>query len=248
VLAIDQECGKPMKRIMLPIVRDDRAAIGSVAIAPVLMTVVALALTSPAFAQFTPNSPTLSDAGDAAPSAATDSPADVLIEGIELIAAADAGSASGDVAADHSDWVRSDDKDSDNGSRPDKVLEVPQVVDPVNAQASAGGSQGAPGGDASSQDQVGSIDDYQDEGDGDIGSIYIFPGALNPYAVGTFRAHPGPLNPAFKPGYVPINPSGSNLGRPGANGMNTAIGSTSPMLPAPRNMAPMPGGWWNRAR
>jgi hypothetical protein len=248
VLAIDWERSKSMKRILLLIVRGDRSAVGF-AIASILMIVmivVALALASPALAKFTPDSPASSDAEDAAPPAVADPPADVPIDGVASPAAAAASSASDDSAAEHSGWVRSDDVDTSNP--PDRVLEVPQVANPSDGPPTASTSgQAGPNDDSSSPDQVGSINDYQDEDDGDIGGGYIGPGTLYPYGAGTFRANAGPLNPAFRPGYVPINPYGPNIGRPGMNGMNTAVGSTSPMLPGPRNLSPMPGGWWNRS-
>jgi hypothetical protein len=235
-----------MKGILLPIVRGDRAAVGFVAIALILVTAMALALASPALAQFTPDSPAASDAEDAAPPVAADPPAPIGSV-TSTAAAAAASSASDGSAADNSGWVRSDDEDS--GGPPDKVLEVPQVVDPADGQPSAGaGGQAAPNGDSSSPDQVGSVDDYQDEQDGDIGGVYISPGALSPFGGGRFRANPGPLNPAFGSANARINQFGPNIARPGFNGMNTAIGSTSPMFPGPRNLSPMPGGWWNRSR
>ncbi len=237
-----------MKRILLPIVRGDRAAVSFVVLAPILVTAMALALVPPAFAQSSPDSSVPSDTGYAVPPAPADPPADAPIDGVEPLAAAANGSASDDPAAEHSGWVRSGDEDSDNGNSPSKVLEVPQVVDPASAQPSAGAGQAARDGDSSSPDQVGSIDDYQDEDDTGIAGVYIAPlprGSLNPYGVGSFRQ--APVNPAFLPGYVPINPTGGMIARPRTNGMNAAIGPTSPMLPGPRSSMPIPGGWWNRA-
>jgi hypothetical protein len=241
VLAIDWERSKLMKGILLPIVRGDRSAVGF-AIASILMIAAALAPTPPAFAQFTPDSAASSGAEDAAPPVAADPPADVPIDSAAAPAAGAASSASDDSVAEHSGWVRSGDVDTSNP--PDKVLEVPQVANPGDGQPTASTSgQAGPNDDSSSPDQVGSINDYQDEDDGDIGGGYIGPGTLYPNGAGTFRANAGTPNPAFGSGYVPINPSGPNIGRPGINGMNTAVGSTSPMLPGPRNLSPLPGGW-----
>jgi hypothetical protein len=241
VLAIDQERGKSMKKILLSIVRGDLAAIGFVAVAPILVMAVTLALAPPALAQFTPDSPSVSDSEDPSPPAIADPPADVPIESAAPAAAASA-SASDHSAADHSGWDRA--SDEDNSGPPDKVLEVPQVVAPADGQPPAATGQAAPNGDSSSPDQVGSVDDYQDEDDGDLGGGgYVSAGALNSVRVGTVGGNPGPLNPALGSGYIPMNPSGANLARPGANGMNTAIGSTSPMLPSSHGLSPMPGRW-----
>jgi hypothetical protein len=238
-----------MKRVLLSIVRGDRVGSGLFAIALILAAAVVLALAPPALAQFTSDAPpAVSDSGDAASPPAADPPADVPIDSLEPMAA-DGGAASDDSAAKHPDWVRSGDEGSGNGAAPDQVLEVPQAADPATAQPSDGAGQTARDGDSSSSDQVGSIGDYQDEQYGEIGiGGLITPGALNPYGPGTFRANSGTPNPALGRGYVPINPSGANMARPSANGMNTAIGSTSPMLPGPRNLSPSPGGWWSRGR
>jgi len=151
-------------------------------------------------------------------------------------------SASDDSAADHSGWVRSDDVETDNSS-PDQVLEVPQVAAPANSD---GNDQAAPNGD-SAPDQVGSVDDYQDEDDVNVSGIYIQQGGVNAYGYNPSLRN-GRVNPAFGPFYPRSNSSsGPSMNRPGNNGMNTAIGSTSPMMPTPHSLSPMPGGWWNRA-
>jgi hypothetical protein len=244
-----------MKRILLSIVRGDRAAVGFIAIAPVLVSAVALAFAPLACAQFTSDPPAVSDTGDAAPPAVADPPADVPIDGAAPADAADSSAApaaasasdstSDDSITEHSGWVRSGDEETGNDAPPDQVLEVPQAVNPADAQSGGGSGQTAGNGDSSSPDQsspdqVGSVGDYQDE-DAFGGGGYINSGALNPYGPGAGRAHAGSLN--FGSGYVPTNPYGPIIGRPGGNGMNTAIGSSSPMLPGPANLSPMPGRW-----
>ena len=228
-------------------VRGDRSAVGCAAIAAIIMMAVTFALAPPARAQAHRDSP-IPDAGCAEPPPAADPPADAPIEGIEPIAAADAGSGSDDAAEEHSGWVRSgDDDDSDNQNSPSKVLEVPQVVDPANAQPDPG--QAAGDDDSSSQDQVGSIGEYQSEDDTDVavGAIGpLPPGVLNPYGPGTIPANSAPLNHASGPAYVPA--FRANIGRPGAGGLNAAIGPTSPMFPS-HNFTSIRGGfrggWWH---
>jgi hypothetical protein len=250
VLAIYQESDESMKRILLPIVRGNRVPVGPAAIASIFVTAATLVLTPPTFAQSAPDSLALPAAGDAAPPAVADPPADAPIDGIAPLTVAASGSASEDPAEEHSGWVRSGDVETDNGNPRDKVLEVPQVVDPANAQPSDAAGQATRDGDSSSDDQVGSIDDYQDQEETGVVGVYIAPiprGGVNPYGINTGRVNPG-LNPPFVPGYFPMSPSGLNIALPSGNGMNTAVGPTSPMLPARRNMAPSPGGWWIRAR
>jgi hypothetical protein len=233
-----------MNTILWPIVRGDRATVSFAALTPIIIAIMAavtLALTPPARAQSAVDSSALVEEGYAEPPATADPPADAPIDGIAPIAAADSPD---DSAAANSGWVRSDDTDSDDGAS--KVLEVPQVVDPANAQP--GKDQAAHDGDSSSEDQVGSVDDYQDEYDTEIAGVYIpyIPvvpgGSPNPYG---YRSNPG-LNPSFGPSYAPFSPAGSNIARPGAAGMNGAIGPTSPMFP--HNFAPIPGGWGFHAR
>jgi len=248
VLAIYQERDESMNRVLLSLIRGNRAAVGFAAIAPILVIAVALALVPPALAQSTTDSLALPAAEDAAPPAIADPPADAPIDGIAPLTTAASGSASDDSAEDRSGWVRSGDVETDTANPRDKVLEVPQVVDPANAQSSGDPGQAARDGNSSSDDQVGSIDDYQDEEDAGVAGGYVnqIPrGNMNLYGINTGRMSPG-INSAFGPGYVPANPSGPNIALPSGNGMNTAVGSTSPMLP--HNMPPSPGGWWIRAR
>ena len=234
-----------MNRILLSLIRGNRAAVGFAAIAPILVMAVVLALVPPTLAQSTTDTLALSAAEDASPPAIADPPADAPIDGIAPLTKAASGSASDDSAEDRSGWVRSGDVETDTANPRDKVLEVPQVVDPANAQPSGDTGQAARDGNSSSDDQVGSIDDYQDEEDTGVYINQIPQGGVNAYGINTGRMSPG-INSAFGRGYVPTNPSGPNIALPSGNGMNTAVGSSSPMLP--HNMPPSPGGWWIRAR
>lgn len=240
-----------MKNNWLPIVPGNRAAVGIAAVASILVTTFTLVLTPPTFAQSDPDSTVPPGAGDAVPAAVADPPADAPIDGVAPLTVVAGGSASDDSSAEHSGWVRSGDVATDNGNPQDQVLEVPQVVDPADTQPSDGADQAARDGASSSDDQVGSINDYQDEEDIGVAGVYInqIPqGGPNPYGISSYRINPR-LNPGFAPGYVPANPPRSNIALLGRNGMNTAVGSTSPMLPTTHNMAPGPGGgWWTRAR
>ena len=202
--------------------------------------------------------------GDALPSGAP--PIDLAspLGGIAPIAAADGGSTS----SSHSGWDRVGDSESDSHSDSDdsgnSVLEVPQAV-PTDASPAGGNGQSAQGGDSSPPDEIGSVNDYQDEQDNTVIGVYITPPngppVLNPpSSVGTFgagRASKVPDQPNNGP--ILLRPGVGGM-RPFAGGMNSAIMPTSPMYPrgmpmvqsnrpmVPRNSAPIPGGWWNRAR
>lgn len=251
-----------MNRKLLLNIRGGRAAVSFITIAPIMMAVAALTLAAPAFAQSTLDSSSAPDTGyalpppDGGPLADPAMPNDAAPndampnDGIEPIAAADGGSGG---AAARSGWDRIGDVDTSTASEDPagKVLELPQVVPPATAQPSDGADQTAQDGASSSPDQVGSVDDYQDAQDSTIIGVYVAPlptgpWVVNPYGVGTFRSNQAPMNPRFLPGFVPMFPPGATAMRPLANGMNAAIVPASPMLP--RSSAPIPGGWWNRAR
>jgi hypothetical protein len=165
------------------------------------------------------------------------------------------------------EWDRVGDSESNNnsdsGDSGDKVLEVPRAL-PPDASPASGNGQSAQGGDSLPPDEVGSVDDYQDEQDDGVIGVYIAPPngppVLNPpFSVGTF-GNQSPARVPAQPNNGPILPPGVGGIRPFAGGMNSAIMPTSPMFPrgmpmgqgvspmAPRNSAPIPGGWWNRAR
>ena len=139
-------------------------------------------------------------------------------------------------AAAHSGWDRVGDvyTDTDSDSRADKVLEVPQVLPPADPQPPDDAEQTAQDGESQMPDQVGSIDDYQDEEDSAVMGVYgvpvlLGPAGINSFGVSAFRSIQAPLNPSFGPrfvpGFVPLVP------RPVAGGMNSAILPTSPMFP-----------------
>jgi hypothetical protein len=147
---------------------------------------------------------------------------------VKPVAAADNDSS----AAAHSGWDRVGDVYTDTNSEgTDEVLEVPQVGSPTNSQPSEDADQMAQESGSQSQDlgpppdQVGSIDDYQDEDDALMGAYgFSIPFAvvgINPYRVRAFRA---PRNPRFAHGFGPEIPR--------AGGMNSAILQTSPMFPS----------------
>src|SRR5580698_6460872 len=172
-----------MKTILLPIVRSvvrlifpriyscDRA-ISFVAIAPVFITAVALAVAPPARAQSSLDSTAVSDPAYDGPPPVADPPADVPIDGGVPLAKPASASPSADSAADSANSARSDasddDGDTDDEIPSNQVLELPQVIDPASglstsatAQASTGDGQSAdataqaPSDDSSSADQVG---------------------------------------------------------------------------------------------
>jgi hypothetical protein len=179
--------------------------------------------------------------------------------GIAPVAAADADSSSA------SGWDRVGDTDSDTaggGDSGNSVLEVPRAVPSPDASAGNDNGQSAQGGDSAPPDQIGSVNEYQDETDNPM-AIYISPATgpplLNPpFVASTFGNQPSNNAPVL-PGIGPMLPSGAGGVRPFAAGMNSAVMPTSPMYPrhmmvrsyrptVPRSAAPIPGGWWNRAR
>jgi hypothetical protein len=148
-------------------------------------------------------------------------------------------------AASHSGWDRIGDTDTESESEDpsNKVLEVPQVVTPPEAQQSPANSdensdQTADEGGSSPSDQVGSADDYKDEQYPTVMGVYIAPvpfqQQVNPYVANNYRSYPGPVNPSFGPNFVPTAPFRLGQSQPLANGLNTmnsAIMRTSPMFP-----------------
>jgi hypothetical protein len=245
VLAIDQEREESMNTKMSLFVRGNRATGWWFAIASILVTAAALLLAAPVHAQSAAAEPAaLTGAGAAPPPAIADPPADVPIDTVAPIAAAGDTSASNDSAAKHSGWVRVGDDDDDYGygDSGDSVLEIPRVVHSAEAHSPRRARQPAPSDASPSPDQIGSIGDYQDNDDYDFGGLYTLPiGAM--FGPGTFGTNLRSPNPSFRPGFNSRPQFGPTLGRPGMNGMNTAIGSTSPMMPGPGSLAPMPGGW-----
>lgn len=187
-------------------------------------------------------------ASDALPSSVPPIDLAASLGGIAPVAAADGDAGSG--------WDRVGDSESHTGSdgyTGNSVLEVPQATPSAGNDA----SQSAQGGDSAPPDQVGSVDEYQDEQDY-YWPIYVGPPLLNPpFAASTFGNH-STANVSIQSGGRPMLPSGVGM-RPFMGGMNSAIMPTSPMFPrgmmvrsyrptAPRRSAPIPGGWWNRAR
>ncbi len=182
--------------------------------------------------------------------------------GIARVAAADGGPR----PSSHSGWDRVGDSESydDSDDSGSQVLELPRAV-PPDASPAGGNGEAAQDGDSSSPDEVGSADDYQDAQDDSVIGVYITPPngppVLNPpFGVGTFGASQAPANAPVQPNNGPILPRGVGGMRPFAGAMNSAIMPTSPMYPrgmpmvqsyrpmVPGNSAPIPGGWWNRAR
>jgi hypothetical protein len=199
--------------------------------------------------------------GDALPGGAP--PIDLAspLGGIAPVAAADGGPS----PSSHSGWDRVGDSESydDSGDSGSQVLELPRAV-PPDASPASGNGEAAQDGDSSSADEVGSVDDYQDAQDDSVIGVYIAPPneppVLNPpFGVGTF-GNQAPANAPVQPNNGPMIPSGVGGIRPFAGGMNSAIMPTSPMYPRGmpmvqsygpmvlHNSAPIPGGWWNRAR
>lgn len=203
------------------------AAMGWLAITMAFAVSGSLMMAPAALAQPSDGFSAVASAGDATAAAIADPPADAPIDSVAPLAAADDGSS--DAAERHSGWERTGAAEQAPTDSQGKVLEVPSAAKATPEPAND---------DGSSSDQIGSINDYQDEADGTIGGIYIAPmplGARNPYGIGTTPSNPG-INPPFLPGYVPM----PSTAPPGANWMNATIGPTSPMRP--RRM-PIPGRW-----
>jgi hypothetical protein len=158
---------------------------------------------------------------------------------IKPVTAADNSSTS---AAAHSGWDRVGDvyTDADSGDQADKVLEVPQALPSADPQPSDDSDQTAqedsqsPDDQDPTPDQVGSIEDYEDEEDGALMGGYgvpvlIAPVGINPFGVSAFHAplyRRGGFGQGFQRGFVPIVP------RPFGGGMNSDILPTSPMFPS----------------
>ena len=144
-----------------------------------------------------------------------------------------------------SGWDRVGDTDTESQSEDpsSKVLELPQVITPSEAQQSPANSdensdQTADEGGSSPSDQLGSADDYQDEQHPTVMGVYIAPvpfqQQVNPYGANNYRSYRGPINPGFAPGFVPTAPFRLGQSQPLTNGLNTmnsAIMRTSPMFP-----------------
>jgi hypothetical protein len=138
-------------------------------------------------------------------------------------------------AAARSGWDRVGDvyTDTDSDGQPDQVLEVPQALPPATPQPSDGADQTAQEDDSQAPDQVGSIDDYQDEMDDALIGGYGYPvflgSGISPFGVSAFRTpfshrFRSGFRPGFQPGFVPAIPR--------TGGMSSAILSTSPMFPS----------------
>jgi hypothetical protein len=246
-------------RNLLPNILRGQIASGFIAIALTIIAFVALTVPAPVLAQSSLESSsapiteyalpppggsliepaprddaTLEDATPSAEPSATSSAAVPTTPGaaVKPVTAPDNDS---DVsAAAHSGWDRVGDvyTNTDSEDRTDQVLEVPQVLPPANSRPSDDAEQTAQQGGSQTPDQVGTIDDYQDE-DAVMGvygiPVLLGPVGINPFGVGAFRSIQAPLNPSFGPrfvpGFVPMVP------RPAAGGMNSAILPTSPMFP-----------------
>ncbi|HXZ88913.1 MAG TPA: hypothetical protein VEF07_10090 [Candidatus Binataceae bacterium] len=151
-------------------------------------------------------------------------------------ASADSSDASADSEAAGADYAPSEDSiDTAVG----QVLELPQQIDPATFQDAAGTNNG---GDVQTQDQLGSVADYEDQSA--ASGLAVFPGAT-PARLGIVLVPrtPMPGVPVLQggPGMVPVLPL---IARPGGLGPFPA---TSPMLVSPRGSGAMPGGWWTRS-
>jgi hypothetical protein len=226
---------------------------GLITTAPIIFAFAILCVAAPAFAQSSPDFSSSPLSGDydlpppedgslikpAAPVEATPDEAtpDKATPGDSTSSAAmpadtAANNSPDDSAAAHSEWDRFGDvyTGTDSDGQSDQVLEVPQA----SPQPSDDADQTAQEGGNQSSDQVGSIDDYQDEEDGALMGVYgvpvvLGPVGINPFAVSAFHAplnHRVGLGRGFQPGFVPIVP------RPFGGGMNSAILPTSPMFPS----------------
>jgi hypothetical protein len=261
-------------RNLLPNILRDRIAGGFIVAAPIIIAFAVLTVATKAFAQSSLDSSsapatdyalpppggsliepaprddaTLEDAtpDGATPRTATSSAAVPTTPSAKPFPATDHGADAS--AAAHSGWDRVGDvyTDTDSEDRADKVLEVPQVLSPADPQPSDDAEQTAQDEGSQTPDQVGSIEDYQDEEDSAVMGVYgvpvlLAPAGINSFGVSAFRSIQAPLNrnfrPRFVPGFVPMVP------RPIGGGMNSAILPTSPMFP--RGPIGFPGGMAGR--
>jgi hypothetical protein len=190
-----------------------------------------------------PEDPTTEDAtpdeetrSDATSSAAVPTEPSAAVK--NRITAADHYSTSGE---EHSAWDRVGDlgDNSDDDDQADNVLEVPQALPSTDPQPSVDSDQTAqedgsqsPDDQDPTPDQVGSIEDYDDDEDGALMGAYgvpvlIAPVGINPFGVSAFHApmySQRGFAQGFQHGFVPIVPR--QFG-----GTNSAILPTSPMFP-----------------
>jgi hypothetical protein len=144
----------------------------------------------------------------------------------------DDGSARGEA---HSRWDRVGDVDTDDDDQADKVLEVPQALPSADPQPSDDSDQTAqqdgsqsPDDQNPTPDQVGSIEDYQDEEEGALMDVYGVPVLIAPLGVSPFHPSPyrrGGFGRRFQRGFVPGVP------RPFV-GTNSGFLLTGPMFPS----------------
>jgi hypothetical protein len=144
------------------------------------------------------------------------------------------------------DWDRVDGTEAvSNGSQ---VLELPQV-DPTRTKGGGNDTDAAQQGSeegADAADEVGSVDDYENQSAMTSVGVYMVPIPAgvrrNGIGLATVPAAPGIR---LAPGIGAMAPMGPITVRPGGLGPFPA---TSPMLTPPRGSRSIPGGWWTRAR
>jgi hypothetical protein len=144
------------------------------------------------------------------------------------------------------DWDRVDAAEA--GSDEDQVLELPQV-DPGQAKARQRqryrGQDGSEGG-AEAADQVGSVDDYEEQSAMTSAGFYLF---LIPAGAGRngIGLAPVPAAPGIRalPGIGAMAPASPIIARPGGLGPFPA---TSPMLTPPQGSMVVPAGGFHPMR
>ena len=229
-----------------------RVVAGSfIAIAPIVMAFAALVMTVPAFAQASPDSaPPVTDYALPPPDGGSlvepSMPGDATPDGATPDDASAEDGSPADGSAKPSDWSRDGDVDGDSESEDpaSKVLEVPQVIQSDNSQPAGDNSQAsdddadqtAQGGESPPPEQVGNVDQYQNEDDSAVMGVYAVPVpfgpvGMSPYAANTFRSIQAPVNQGFLPGFAPGMPFGTVNVRRFGRGMNSTVLSTSPMFP-----------------
>lgn len=143
------------------------------------------------------------------------------------------------------DWDRVE--AAETGSNGSQVLELPQV-DPGQAKAGNGSDAAQQGSEdgAEAADQLGSVDDYENQSA--MTSIGVYPvpipARVGRNGIGTASV---PAAPGIRvvPGIGAMAPTGPIIVTPGGLGPFPA---TSPMLTPPRGSGAIPGGWWTRTR
>jgi hypothetical protein len=140
------------------------------------------------------------------------------------------------------DWDRVEAAEA--GSNGSQILELPQV-DPAQAKAGSCSDMAQESSEdgAEAADQLGSVDDYENQSAMTTVGVYLAP-RVGRNGIGIAPV-PAAAGIRAVPGIGAMTPTGPIIVPPGGLGPFPA---TSPMLTPPRGSGAIPGGWWTRAR